>query len=241
MENTIEIKNPFALIKVLVVNNEVENNGAIFIDGMNKNYHLNHENFSFLHEDFEMNEETIHEDQEKYANLIDWEDHKPEEIDSFPVGTVFKGISAEDSSMRTYTIVGKLGDEENAKSIWFPIDVHASYVGMLSMFDSENGKFNPIAIEEIEIIKDYLAFGVDPNNLYRVTDINGNTIVLDEDDDDDIDEDDVLSSLYFVYRKDEDENEYITVNEMRKTAENLQIFRPLFNSCVEAIKNTMEN
>lgn len=225
----------FALIKVLEVNNDIQNNGIIFLDAMSKNYHMSENDAldSLFDDEIDVpqSHEMIHKDLETYQSLTFWDEREPSEIDNLPIGTVFKGISKVDSQMRTYAVVGKVND----KSIWFPIDERAYYMCILSVFNEETGRFDPIDVDSIDMIKLLLAYDVEPNKLYQVMDFKDNAVCLD-DDDDDFDEENALESLYFVYKKDEDENGFVTVAKMRETAANLQIFRPLFNQYTEIIR-----
>lgn len=230
----------FAMIKVLKVNNEIENNGVIFLDGMSKNYHLSsHDSLmDILDEEIEEDHEQLHEDLDKYASLMSWEDEfNVDEIDNLAIGTVFKGVSKDDSKLRTYTVVGKLDD---GRSIWYPLSDRSEFMCVVTAFDFNEQKFTPVCVESFDTVRALMMFELPENTLYRVTDINANPIDILEDDDDDFDETNIMDSTYFVYKKDEDENGFISVKKMTEFASQFQIFRPLLNAYIEHLKSIDE-
>ena len=224
----------FSSIKLLVVNSE-KNNINSFVKGMTTNYHMSENPYDILNDDEDNNEldhEQLHKDIEEFSSLVYWEDRDVADIDTLPVGTVFKGICKADSMMRSYMVVGKFNDV----SIWFPLEPdRAEYVGILYELDTEAKEFKVIGIDTIDNIRTSLELEAEPNTIYRVTDVNGNPVSL-IDSDDDEDETDPVASMYFVYKKDEYENAILNINELVRVMDKFQIFRPMLNVLREVVE-----
>lgn len=231
----------FSSIKVLTVNPET-NNVNNFMTGMNSNYHLSEGHDHLFNDDGEFDEEShemIHKEMDMLASLAYWEDKPANYVDELTTGTIFKGICKADSFMRMYVVVGKYDNH----SIWYPIDGDRKFfMCILWAFDVNEQEFKPMMIDEYDQMELALIYGVEPDNIYKITDINGNPISInDEDDDMDFeDENDPISCTYFVYKNDEEENGYISIARMSEVMEHYQVFRPLMSAFVGSLHKESE-
>ena len=199
MENYID---SFAYIKTLQGFGAAE----LFQEGMQTNYNL-----------------ETGKDCEKFAAGAKWVERPASDINNLPTGTMFIGVSKNDSSAREYIVIGKTDNMQT--SVWYPINGPEEAEPVITIWKYDYGKseFEMLFRAELSSLQYKVKTLCEPGNFYMSTDVNGYILPVfgvynqpddddwtdDEDEDDDLDDDEkeVMRALHNITSDDDEDDE----------------------------------